>query len=172
MTDEAVPPNVPTEHNPDKWRLGCGLGCLGLIVIWILATVSATWFTRSLIADMEDELAALGLEQQSGKIMKVEDKTTTPTYYKAQMVQVNNGSDVAVGFICQSALLQGEFHGPVTFRGQILTIHEDAVLHQGLDVKAQMIEKLGEVKGDITGEFFNMTDRSYFDYSKYEDMFD
>jgi len=160
---------APAE-NKDKWIWGCGIGCLGLIVIAILAMASATWFAMSFVGELEDGLVAQGLEKQSGQIIEVKDMITEPTYYKGQIVMVRNGSEVPLGFLCQMAELRGEFHEPVTFRGQILTIHKDAVLHQGLDVKAQIVERVGTVNGDITGEFQIITETSSMDYAQFEDM--
>jgi len=173
MNDEGVPPlaaDVAPEQNKNKWLWGCGIGCLGLMVIGILATATATWFALSFVNDLEDELVALGLEKQSGQFIKVEETITEPTYYKGQVVMIRNGSRAPVGLLCQMAELRGEFHEPVTFRGQIITIHPDAVLHQGLDVKTQIVERLGEVKGEITGQYQVITKSPAMDYSTFEDM--
>ncbi|MEM1157512.1 MAG: hypothetical protein AAGH72_04580 [Verrucomicrobiota bacterium] len=173
MSEEGVPPlaaEVAPEQNKNKWLWGCGIGCLGLIVIGILATATAVWFALSFVDDLEQELIALGLEKQSGQFIKVEETVTSPTYYKGQVIMIRNGSDVPIGFLCQMAELRGEFHEPVTFRGQIVTIHADAVLHQGIDVKAQIVERLGEVKGEITGQYQIITETASLDYSQFEEM--
>lgn len=173
MNEEGVPPlaaEVAQSGDESKWVWGCGIGCLGLIVIAILAIASGTWFALGLVNDMEDELVALGLEKQSGLFIEVNETITKPTYYKGQIVTVASGSEVPVGFLCQMAELRGEFKEPVTFRGQILTIHEDAVLHQGLDVTAQLVERVGEVKGEITGSFQMITDTSSMNYSQFDEL--
>ncbi|MEM7387830.1 MAG: hypothetical protein AAF514_23090, partial [Verrucomicrobiota bacterium] len=74
MNEEGVPPlaaEAAPEQNQNKWLWGCGIGCLGLIVIAILATASATWFALSFVDELEDELIALGLEKQSGQFIQV-----------------------------------------------------------------------------------------------------
>jgi hypothetical protein len=170
--DDNTLPTEPVSPKPkgDAWMKGCGLGCLGLILIAILATASAAWFGYSLVNDMEDELIAQGLSKQSGHVLKIEETVTEPTYYKAQIVLLRNGSDAPLGLLCQMAELRGEYFEPVTFRGQLLTIHQDAVLHKGLDVTAQMIEQLGKVEGDITGSFQTISETSSFDYTPFENM--
>jgi len=51
------------------------------------------------------------------------------------------------------AEIHGTVSGKVYFVGQMLTIQPQAVLCDGLDVKAQMIQKYGKVQGEITGTY-------------------
>ena len=108
--------------------------------------------------------------KHSGQFIQVEEVITESTYYKGQIVMIRQGSQVPVGFLCQMAELRGEYHEPVIFRGQILTIHKDAVLHKGLDVKAQLVERVGTVNGEITGKFQAITEKSSVDYSQFEEV--
>ncbi len=174
MINETTPAADPLNPQPakqNKWIWGCGIGCLGFIIIAILAIASGTWYFLSLVNDMEDELIAQGLTKQSGQFIEVKDPITEPQYFKGQIVMIRNGSDAPIGLLCQMAELRGEFHQPVTFRGQILTIHKDAVLHQGLDVTAQLVERVGKVEGEITGSFQALTETAEMDYSQFEGMF-
>jgi len=112
----------------------------------------------------------LPLSKQSGHIITIDEPILSPNYYKGQIVIIRNGSQAPIGLFCQVAELRGEYHGPVTFRGQILTIHKDAVLHQGLDVTAQIVERIGKVEGKITGTFLAITETSSIDYSRFENL--
>lgn len=168
-SDTVVPP-VAAPANNKKWVWGCGIGCLGFILIAILAAIIGTWFAWSFVDDLEEGLIAQGLTKQSGHIMVVDETVTEPNYYKAQIVLIQDGSEVPIGLLCQMAELRGEYHQPVFFRGQILTIHKDAVLHQGLDVTAQIVERVGKVEGDITGNFQVITETSAVDYTQFENM--
>ncbi len=137
-----------------KWGLGCGIGCLTIIVILAIAGFIGYKFFMGKIEEVQAELQAKGFEnvvQQQQLI--VSDPTTEPTLYMGQLVKLVGDCETDVAIMAQMAEVYGTVKGDLYFRGQLLTIQPNAVIEGNLDVLAQGIQNQGEVKGEITGSY-------------------
>lgn len=143
-----------------KIGLGCGLGCLVVIIIGIIAMIGGGLWLKEKIDEMQSELESAGFTNTvQGQLLEVTEPETLPTLYKAQVVHIKTDIDSDVAILAQVAEIHSRISGKVYFRGQVLTIHPDAVIGNGLDVKAQMVQKAGTVEGEITGTYQVMQDR-------------
>ncbi|MEM9445806.1 MAG: hypothetical protein AAGA18_10695 [Verrucomicrobiota bacterium] len=143
---------------------GCGIGCLGIVIIITIAILGGGWLLVDKVRSIENEFVEMGMVKQDlddflGAI-EVEDPVDEPTYYVAQLVSVSNGSTKPIGFLSQYVVLEGEFKEKVYFRGQIIKILPGTKLHQGLDVLCQVIIQQGEVAGEIDGYYQMLTEES------------
>ena len=144
-----------------KWGLGCGVGCLVIVVLVVIAAVIGVKFAMSKLEDMTSELEQYGFEETvKGQAIEVTDEITEPAIYLGQTVKILGDCKTDLAIVAQMAEIHGTVEGKVYFRGQMLTIQPQARLLNGLDVMAQVIQKYGEVQGEITGNYQTMDDKS------------
>ncbi len=143
----------------NKWLKGCGIGCLGMIIILVILGFIAYKWGMSQLNKWTAEFESRGFVQVKGQMIDVKEPVTKPTLYVGQGVTLRKGSDTEVAIIAQMGELHGRFKGKVYFRGQMLIIPKDAELDKGLDVKAQIIQNLGKVTGGITGSYQSIQDQ-------------
>ena len=144
-----------------KWGVGCGIGCLTLIIIIAIVAFVGYRFAKGKMEDMTQEMKHLGFEQVvKQQAIEVADEITEPTLYVGQIVRILGNCSTNLAIIAQAAEIHGKVDGKVYFRGQVLTIQPKAELLNGLDVTAQVVQKYGKVHGEIAGQYQSLDDKS------------
>lgn len=144
-----------------KWGIGCGCGCLVLVILIAVGVFVGVRFATAKVAQMTQELKLHGFDKEvKGQVIEVKDPITEPTLYAGQMVKILGSCSTNIAILAQVAEIHGTVEGKVYFRGQILTIQPNAVLMNGLDVTAQVIQKYGTINGDITGTYSTIVDKA------------
>ena len=144
-----------------KWGMGCGIGCLVIIMVIAIAGFVGFKMVKQKIDDTATELQELGFDNVvSGQTLEIKDDITKPTLYKAQMVKILADCNTNLAVMAQICEIHGKVDGKVYFRGQMLIIQPQAELRNGLDVLAQAIVKYGTVRGEITGKYQAIQDQS------------
>jgi hypothetical protein len=137
-----------------KWGIGCGIGCLTLIIIIAIAAFIGFRYVKGKVESITQELKQIGFEKEvKGQMLEVRDDITEPTIYIGQGVKILGNCKTDLAIIAQMAEIHGKVDGKVYFRGQVLVIQPKAELLNGLDVTAQVIQKHGKVNGKITGKY-------------------
>ena len=161
--NETVPPNLPKQgmSTGAKWGLGCGIGCLTLILIAAIAGFAGYRFLMRCVDTMTQELRQRGFEKVvKGQAIVVKDEITEPTLYLGQAVKILGDCKTNLAIIAQLAEIHGRVDGKVYFRGQMLTIQPKAELLNGLDITAQVLQKYGKITGGITGKYQTISDQT------------
>ncbi len=141
-----------------KWGIGCG--CLVMVVLIVVGVVFGVRFAKDKVAGMTQELKQYGFEKEvKGQIVEVKEDITEPTLYAGQAVKILGNCSTNLAILAQMGEIHGRVDGKVYFRGQILIIQPNAVLMNGLDVKAQVIQKYGTINGEITGVYQSIVDK-------------
>lgn len=144
-----------------KWGIGCGIGCLTLIIIIAIVAFIGFKFVKGKVESMTRELKQLGFENVvKGQVLEVRKEITEPTLYIGQVVKIFGNCKTDLAIIAQMAEIHGKVDGKVYFRGQVLVIQPKAELLKDLDVMAQMILKHGKVSGEITGQYQAIDDKT------------
>ena len=144
-----------------KWGLGCGIGCLTIVILVAVGGFIGYRFVKGKVAQTVTELKSHGFsEVKSGQNFVVTEDITVPTIYLAQMVKITGNCTTNLGIVAQMAEIHGRVDGKVYFRGQILVVQPNAELRGGLDVQAQVIQKFGRIDGGITGVYTSLDDKS------------
>jgi len=146
--------------NGTKVLIGCGCGCFGFIALIVVACICGWLYVKGLV---DKEVAALeekGFKNRGFQQMTVERKPVPDkTMFVGQIVKISGGAEGDLGIISQIAVIEGEVKGKIYFRGQILNIMPDAVVHGGVDMKGQVINVQGTVNGEITGTYQTKTNQ-------------
>jgi hypothetical protein len=136
-----------------KWGVGCGGGCLTVIVIIAVAAFIGFRFVKGKLEGATLEMKQLGFENVvKQQAIEVTDEITEPTLYIGQIVKILGNCNTNLAIIAQMAEIHGKVAGKVYFRGQMLTVQPNAELLGGLDATAQMIQRYGKIHGEITGQ--------------------
>jgi hypothetical protein len=135
---------------------GCGLGCLAIIVLFIIFSFLAVrWEVRhmkDLTADFEKRGFTVLRAPSPEKPLDITEKVTRPTLYIGQEVTLIHGADAEIAIMAARASLHGTFKDKVYYRGGgELSVAADAELLKGLDAQARKIDLAGSVRGEITG---------------------
>jgi hypothetical protein len=158
MNDEIKKKGLSTGS---KWGIGCGCGCLVMVVLIVVGVVFGVRFAKDKVAGMTQELKQYGFEKEvKGQIVEVKEDIAEPTLYAGQAVKILGNCTTNLAILAQMGEIHGRVDGKVYFRGQILIIQPNAVLMNGLDVKAQVIQKYGTINGEITGVYQTIDDKS------------
>ena len=143
-----------------KWGIGCGCGCLVMVVLIVVGVVFGVRFAKNKVAGMTQDLKQHGFEKEvKGQAIDVTDEITEPILYAGQVVKILGNCTTNLAILAQVAEIHGRVDGKVYFRGQILTIQPNAVLMNGLDVTAQVIQNYGTINGEITGVYQSIVDK-------------
>lgn len=141
-----------------KWGIGCGSGCLVVIVILVVMGIVGATFVKRQLGEWEEEFSALGFDKvEQGQVMEVSDPITVPTLYMAQTITITSDCSTNLAIMGQMGEIQGNVAGTVYFRGQMLIIGPDAVIEGDLDVVAQAVQVEGTVKGETRGTYQAIT---------------
>jgi hypothetical protein len=144
-----------------KWGTGCGIGCLTVIIIIAVVAFIGFRLAKGKLDEVTLEMKELGFENVvQQQMIEVKDEITEPTLYVGQMVKIIGDCSTNLAIVAQMAEIHGKVAGKVYFRGQMLTIQPEAELLNGLDVKAQVVQKYGKIHGEITGEGYALDDKS------------
>jgi hypothetical protein len=137
-----------------KWAIGCGGGCLTMIVIVVALIIAGTVFVQKIITKYETELKGLGFETViAGQLVTVTEPITSPQLFKGQVVRILTDADTDVAVLAQTCEINGTIQGKLYFRGQMLTINPGSKVLGGIDIQAQILQNRGEVSGEITGKY-------------------
>jgi hypothetical protein len=154
---QAQPPVKQPKSTGSKCLIGCGIGCLLLVIISGLVLGVGGYFaykyTTGKINAWSQKFEDMGFEKIKGQIIEIVNDVNVPTLYLGQTVKVMGDCKKDIAIIAQSAEIHGKVAGTVYFRGQRLVIQPRAVIEGDLDVKAQSIEIYGQVKGQIKGTY-------------------
>ncbi len=152
----------PQKTKKKKWVIGCGIGCLVVLVLFILVVVLGVYGVRygmKKIEEMSGEFEQQGFVKVMAQSIEVTDEVTEPTVYLGQMVKIVGDCSDDIAIIAQMAQIHGEVAGTLYFRGQILTIEPGAHLQGDLDLKCQVATIYGKVDGQITGQYGKLQDK-------------
>ncbi|MEA3305355.1 MAG: hypothetical protein U9R52_00915 [Candidatus Omnitrophota bacterium] len=137
-----------------KWGLGCGIGCLTIIIIISIGIFMAVRFVKDKIDETASELTQLGFETVVKKQMiEVRADIIEPTLYIGQSVKIMGDCSTNLAVMAQICEIHGKIDGKVYFRGQMLIIQPKAELKNGLNIMAQLLQKYGKIEGEITGDY-------------------
>lgn len=135
-----------------KWLIGCSITCA--VVLLLVSAVA--WWCYNLIFEKVDKMSRefidSGYEKIVGQRLDVIKSSEKPTLYIGQLVYINADQQFDVAIIAQVAEVSGNIEGKLSFRGQVLVVHKDAIVNK-LDVTAQTVKIYGEVSNPITGTY-------------------
>ncbi len=172
MNENAVPEPPPPsgKSTGKKWAIGCGIGCLILLILAGILGAAAARGVKKAVMEMEpkvmaqleeavatvekmsSEFEAKGFQAVRQPAIDVNEEVHGPKVYVGQMVRIFARCDDDVAIAAPMAEVHSEVTGDLYFRGQMLTLHPGAVVGGNLDVEAQMLQVNGAtVLGEITG---------------------
>lgn len=144
-----------------KVGIGCGIGCLGMILVVAVAGFIGWKWVDGKVNEFETDFAEKGLVDGGfSQMLDITTPPTQPTYYKGQMVKLNFTEPVTVdiGIIGQQIeIIQGQFNGNVYVRGQMVTVNPKVSIDGELNAICQMLDNRGAtVKGGVKGQYQKM----------------
>ena len=162
MTQNTVPgqgPHVmePKRSGARKWLIGCGIGCLVLIIILIVAGYFGFKAGMKMVNQMTKEFEDQGFKKVMGQQINVSGQVTEKTLYVGQVVKMTGTCTTDMAIFAQMAEIDGKIDGTLYFRGQVLTIGPKAEIMKDLDLWAQMATVNGTVHGKILGTYQTST---------------
>ena len=151
MSEQSPKPKMSTGA---KWGLGCGVGCLSLMVLLAVGGFVAYRIGMKYLGRWEADFHDRGFtEIVKSHAIDITEPVETPTLFLAQIVKVMAPCPTNMAIIAQMAEVHSRIEGTLYFRGQLLVIQPGGELMNGLDVQAQAIQNYGAIEGDITGTF-------------------
>ena len=132
---------------------GCGIGCVTVTLIAITVIFFVGRYAMKQYNAVMERFEREGYKKVEDQIIVVDERITEPTIFVGQSVSIRKGSDRGIALLCQSGEIDGRVEGNVHFIGQALVIKKGAELMRDLDVKAQMVEIHGVVRGQVTGVY-------------------
>ncbi len=163
LTQNPYPPKTPDSGKGGmstgaKVGIGCGAGCLGLVVI--LAIVGAVFAlkAKNYAEAFDQEFADLGItEVVEGDELRVTTAPTVATYYKGKAVVLDFADPVVVPIAAAATVVQigGTFEENVYLRSMVaIEVDPDAHFKKELNVKTIAINSNGaNFEGGLTGEY-------------------
>ena len=137
-----------------KWGIGCGIGCLVIIILVAIAGYVGFRYVMGMLDDMTQEFNQLGFEHVvKAQSIEVQEDIHEKTLYMGQVVKIYGNCTTDLAILAQMAEIHGNVGGKVYFRGQLLVIQPGAVITNGVDVMAQAVKNYGKVEGEITGKY-------------------
>lgn len=140
--------------------IGCGIGCLLLLALMIAAGFVGAhvvkkrydrWTAEREISGAD--FVAKGFQKVSGPFIQVSERISVPTVYVGEIVSITADADADVAIVALSAEVRGKIAGNVFFRGLILAVYPGAEIGKDLDVRANFVHLLGDLKGQLRGEY-------------------
>ncbi|MBN1788814.1 MAG: hypothetical protein JW806_10545 [Sedimentisphaerales bacterium] len=154
---------IQQKNTGARCLIGCGIGCLILIILMVLVTGIGGYFGYKYVMGKVNawtqEFENMGFEKVKGQIIEVAEDVNAPKLYLGQTVKIMGNCEKDVAIISQIAEIHSNVKGTVYFRGQSIIIQPGAVIEGDLDIVAQTVEVYGQVKGDIKGEYQVMEDK-------------
>lgn len=149
----------PAKSNRAFW-VGCGIGCLLLLAL----TVAAGFVGARLIKERYDkwttereiagaDFVAKGFRRVAGPVIQVDERIPEPTVYVGEVVSITADASSDIAIVALSAEIRGKIAGNLFFRGQMIAIYPGAEVGKDLDARATFIHLLGDVKGEVRGEY-------------------
>ncbi len=141
-----------------KVGIGCGAGCLGLVVVGVIAAVVIGMKSADYPNKFDTEFAELGLtEVVEGEELRVTTPPTVPTSYKGKVVMLDFEGPVTVPIGAAGIVVQvgGEFEENVYLRAMTaITVDPDSHFKKELNVKTMALETAGaQIDGGVTGDY-------------------
>ena len=137
-----------------KVAIGCGSGCLGVVLLAVIGVVVGTLYVKKIISKYETELKSHGFETVvSAQMLNIIEPITEPTLFKAQSVRIISDCSTNLAVLAQVCEIDGTIEGSLYFRGQILTINPGGKVLGGINAQAQLVQNNGTVVGEVTGKF-------------------
>ncbi len=131
-----------------KWFSGCGLGCMGLVLVLF---VVGWWVNSNMRAEQQQRLQKLFDQYQSEgyhlvqkEVQVVESPLVGKHILNARTVTIKADCPAGVVIIADECLIDATLTGPVIFRGSQLTLGSSAVL-PSLTGEAYLFENKGKV---------------------------
>ena len=135
-----------------KVGIGCGIGCLALIILVAAGIYIGTRVVLKKINEVKAELVALGFEEQrTAQAVDVNEEITSPQLLLGQVVKVYADCSTNLAIMAQLAEIHGTINGSLYFCGQVLTISPKGRVTGDLDVMCQVLDNQGTVDGEIRG---------------------
>lgn len=144
-----------------KVGIGCGAGCLGLIVVMVIAGAVIAMKAKNYPSGFDQEFADLGItEVVEGDELRVTTPPTVATFYKGQAIVLDFSDTVTVPIGAAATVIQigGTFEEPVYLRS-MMAIEVDADSHFKKEVNVQTVAistNGANVEGGVTGEYKTM----------------
>lgn len=148
-----------------KIAIGCGaigaltmlLLCGGVIFFGFRLADKAQEVVEQVVKEMEKKVEAFavafeaqGYERVSGQVVDITSDIEQPTVYTVQVFKLNADSNASLAVMAQVAEINGRIDGDLTFFGQSLVIHKNAVVTGNVNVQmAQVVDNRGTVEGEI-----------------------
>lgn len=145
----------PVKGGGKKWFVGCGVGCLAVIV----AVCLLVWWGVRTVRKMIDEFKADGYAVVEGQELLVDEDIDVKQLFMGQKVIIKGDVATDIAVIAGEAEIHGRVEGTVYFRGQSLTIQPGAEVLGDLDVQAQEVTIAGKLAGEIKGEWQKLDDQ-------------
>jgi len=152
----------PQKSKKKKWVIGCSIGCLVTLVLFIIVVALGVYGVKYGIKKIEEisgEFEQQGFSKVTAQSIEVNEEITEPTVYLGQTVKIIADCHTDIAIIAQIAQIHGQVAGTLYFRGQMLTIEPEAHLQGDLDLKCQMVTIYGKVDGQIQGAYSEMQDK-------------
>lgn len=152
----------PQKSKKKKWVIGCSIGCLVALVLFILVVALGVYGVKyglKKIEEISSEFEKQGFVKVTAQNIEVNEEITKPTVYLGQTVKIIADSQTDIAIIAQIAQIHGQLAGTLYFRGQLLTIEPDAHLQGDLDLKCQVVTIYGKVDGQIKGTYTEMQNK-------------
>jgi hypothetical protein len=152
--DATPPPEKKGMSKGGKCCLGCGCGCLSIIVAIALVPLVGYKLMMNKADQYAAEFKAVGIEEVVQKVViEVAEPAADATTYMGAMVSINADCPSDLAIVAPFAQITGKIDGKVYFRGQILMVMPGAELRGGLDIKARYLQNMGQIEGEIVGEY-------------------
>lgn len=140
--------------------MGCGIGCLLLLGLVIGAAITGVRIGKKRYDEWKvarevdgSDFVARGFHRVSGSMLQITERTSQPTVYVGEIVSIAADADADIAIVALSAEIRAKIAGNVHFRGQMLSVHPGGLIEKDLDVRASLINLLGEVKGQVRGTY-------------------
>lgn len=150
------PPGPPPRKGMStgaKWGIGCGAGCLTMILLVAVGGFLGYRAIRHWVDGRTSDLKSHGFETvRTGQALEVKELSADPVLYRGQIVKILGDCPTNLAIIAQMAEIHGVVKGKTYFRGQILVVQPRAELQGGLDIQAQVLQQLGRITGPIEGD--------------------
>lgn len=137
-----------------KWGIGCGAGCLTMILLLAAGGFIGYRAVRHWVDGRTSDLKSRGfLQVRTGQAIDVREQVGEPVLYRGQIVRILGDCPTNLAIVAQMAEIHGVVKGKTYFRGQILVVKPRADLQGGLDIQAQVLQQLGRISGTIEGQY-------------------